>query len=129
MGLWLFWLLGLLFLGTCLAVTWWGLFGDRAKGRRRCPRCWYDLSYSSGRTCPECGHTANIERSLFRTRRRLVPAMLAALTAALGVAWTIEQNRQRGWMSMVPTRVVILGLPLVGGENPLTRELIYRAQR
>ena len=80
-GFWLFWLLGLLFLGTCLAVTWWGLFGDRARGRRRCPRCWYDLSFSSGRTCPECGHTANTERSLFRNRRRLTAAMLAALAA------------------------------------------------
>lgn len=128
-GFWLFWLLGLLFLGTCLAVTWWGLFGDRARGRRRCPRCWYDLSFSSGRTCPECGHTANTERSLFRNRRRLTAAMLAALAAALGVAWTIEQNRQRGWMSMVPTRVIILGLPLVGDENLLTRELLSRAQR
>ncbi len=45
LGYWLMWLLGLGLLGLCMAVTWWGLFGDRARGRRRCPRFWYDLSH------------------------------------------------------------------------------------
>ncbi|MHC4415784.1 MAG: hypothetical protein ACYS0G_10910 [Planctomycetota bacterium] len=126
-GYWLFWVFGTLLVGLCLVLTWWGLFGDRARGRRRCPRCWYDLSHSPGMTCPECGYTALRERNLFRTRRRWVPALAAALAAALAVSWAIEQGRQSGWVSMLPTRVILLSLPLVGGgDSDLINELISR---
>ena len=33
----------------------WAMFGDRARGRRRCPRCWYDMSGATLLKCPECG--------------------------------------------------------------------------
>ena len=124
---WVMWLFGLGLLGLCTAVTWWGLFGDRARGRRRCPRCWYDLSHTLGMTCPECGLTATSERSLHRTRRRWVHAGAAALAAALGSTWTIEQARQGGWMSRLPTTLILRCLPIAGSaDDGLISELTGR---
>src|SRR5262245_47389730 len=45
------------------------LFGDRSRGRRRCPRCWYRMEGTPGLTCPECGRVATAEGELLRTRR------------------------------------------------------------
>jgi hypothetical protein len=129
-GYWLFWLFGALFMGFCLSVTWWGLFGDRAKGRRRCPRCWHDLSHTPGLTCGECGFTAAREQYLFRTRRRVTAALLAAVAAALSVATTIEHTRSSGYGSLLPTRLILMTLPLVGGsENVLVDEIMVRGSR
>jgi hypothetical protein len=127
---WLFWVLGTLLIAAGVAVTWWGLFGDRARGRRRCPRCWYDLSHSPGRTCPECGYQADKERRLYRSRRRLLPALVAALVTSLVATWAIERVQQRGWLSLLPTRVILVGLPVVGGAHgDLTTELSTRIGR
>jgi hypothetical protein len=129
-GYWLFWVMGTLLIGLCVIVTWWGLFGDRARGRRRCPHCWYDLSHSPGMTCPECGHTATKERRFHRTRRRLLPAFAAALAASLGAAFAIEQAKLNGWVSLLPTRAILATLPLVGGAHgDLTDELDSRVGR
>ena len=51
------------------ALTAWGLFGDRSKNRRRCPRCWYDMRGSRGYVCSECGHDAVEVRRLYKDRR------------------------------------------------------------
>ncbi len=70
----LFWLMGAVVACGGLVLTGWALFWDRARGRRRCPKCWYDLAATpagaAGTTCPECGRTARSERELARTRRR-----------------------------------------------------------
>ena len=39
-----------------LLLVVWGLWGDRSKGRPRCPKCWYDMRGTVPRlVCPECG--------------------------------------------------------------------------
>ena len=49
----------------------WGLWGDRSKGRARCPKCWYDMRGSlPSLVCPECGHAPGSEHQLYRSRRR-----------------------------------------------------------
>ena len=61
---------GLIFLAG-LALTYWGLWGNRSKGRPRCPKCWYDMRGSLPNVvCPECGHNALVERRLYKDRRR-----------------------------------------------------------
>lgn len=64
------------------------LFKDRSRGRRRCPRCWYDMGGVPSLTCPECGRDAKVERRLFRTRRRWRRAVIAALVVLAGWAAT-----------------------------------------
>ena len=127
---WLLWVGGITGLIACLAVTWWGLFGDSAKGRRRCPWCWYDLSHSPGTTCPECGRTPRNEKQLFRTRRRWLPAIVSAFAAALGTTWAIELAQQRGWVSMMPTTGIVMVIPLVGdAHGALSAELTRRMRQ
>jgi hypothetical protein len=126
---WFWWGLGAAFLAVCLAVTWWGLFADRTRGRR-CPRCWYDMSHTAGLVCPECGRAARDERHLRRRRRRPLPAVLAALAAAVGISWAIEHNRQRGWPSIVPTTLLVATLPVAGGgRGSVVDEIAARAAR
>ena len=81
----------------------------------------------NGMTCPECGRTAAREKHLFRTRRRLTPALLAAIIASVGASYAIEQANIRGWMTLVPTRAVLLSLPFGGNvQDPLAMELTSR---
>jgi len=127
---WLVWVLGVLVVGLGVTLTWWGLFGDRARGRRRCPRCWHDLSHTPGMTCSECGYTARREPVLFRGRRRLVPAVLGAVAASVAATWCIEQVQHEGFISVLRTRMILLSLPMVGGAHEgLTDELSSRIGR
>lgn len=87
-----------------LGLLWWALLWDRARGRRRCPRCWYNLAGTPGNlTCSECGRTTKTERQLFRTRRRwrwaaLALVVLAACPALIG--W--QQTRKFNWNNYKP---------------------------
>ena len=81
---------GLYLLGVALVpavgllLIWWGLWGDRSKGRARCPRCWYDMRGTlPGLECPECGHDAGSRRLLYRNRRRWGRAVLGVLLVLL----------------------------------------------
>ena len=81
------------FLGA-VALLWWGLRGDRSKGRWRCPKCWYDMrgSIAAGRlACPECGYEARGERQLRKSRRRWRPivAGLILLMPYVYAGWVI----------------------------------------
>ena len=54
-----------------LTLAYWGLWGNRSKGRPRCPKCWYDMRGSlPSVVCPECGHDGRVERRLYKNRRR-----------------------------------------------------------
>jgi len=86
------------------------IIGDRARGRRRCPKCWYDMSGAAaadGRyTCPECGR---IPRALSKTRRRKRWAALATLTLLASYAvFTTPRVRDHGWIGAVPTTALVL---------------------
>ena len=55
-------LTGLLLVGS-------GLWGDRDRGRARCPKCWYDMRGTVPRLeCPECGHDAGQKEQLYCDR-------------------------------------------------------------
>lgn len=82
------------------------LIGDRSRGRRRCPRCWYDMTGAAALLCPECGKQARSEHHLFHTRRSKGRLALAGLVVLAGwVVANIPQLRQ-GWVRMVPTAVL-----------------------
>jgi len=88
------------------------MFWDRARGRSRCPKCWYDMAQAEpvGEgddrrwICPECGKSVHREKALRRTRRRWkwVPVTIILLAAACAAYLTPQANKS-GWMSMAPT--------------------------
>ena len=83
-----------------LLLVCWGLWGDRSKGRARCPRCWYDMRGSlPSLQCPECGHDAKQERRLYRNHRRwwrtalgVVLVLLASYALIVVSRWYREQS-------------------------------------
>lgn len=94
-----------------LAAMYLGLFGDRCKGRRRCPKCWYDMKGAPGLRCPECGHNVANARLFYRSRRRKRVVVVGLLACALGLSTVyVPRVREGGWVSIVPTTVLITGL-------------------
>jgi len=91
-----------------LWLTYSALFRDRARGRRRCPRCWYSMEGIPSTTCPECGKVAKSEPALFRTRRRPRIACIAAvcLVGAL-TCWALPAWKRGGWPALVPNTVLV----------------------
>ena len=111
-----------------LWLCYWFLLSDRARGRKRCPMCWYDMSVADSLRCPECGHDANREADLLKTRRRfkgLWLCMLVFLTA--GFLWIQPRVQQHGWVSVMPSTALILCLRL-GDTQALFAELDRRTQ-
>ncbi|MBL8764130.1 MAG: hypothetical protein JNM07_07665 [Phycisphaerae bacterium] len=108
---WTYWLIAAAALGASLPALAWSLAWDRARGRERCPSCWYDMGGVPGVCdirCPECGRVAATRRALARTRRRpLVAALALAVLAAGGGAALTPKVRRDGWLSIVPTEVLV----------------------
>ncbi len=95
-------------------LTAWSLWSDRGRGRRRCGRCWHDLSRTPGLLCGECGWQGRQERDLHRTRRRWRSAILGVVLLACGVAgFGGALPRADLWRSM-PTWVLVAALPASG---------------
>jgi hypothetical protein len=97
-----------------LSLIAWAIYGEPSRGRKRCPKCWYEMATLAvaGRfQCPECGHDAESNRGLMKRRRRtklaiaLIPLLLAALWMPL-----ILRSIQRGPTALIPTPVLILGM-------------------
>lgn len=103
-----------------LVLCAWAWRGDRSRGRRRCPKCWYDMSATlSGRdrvaetalVCPECGHDAVIERRLYRPRRRTGAIWLGvALVACALYGQAVPRALRVGPLGLAPTTVLIAGM-------------------
>lgn len=100
---------GVLAFAATLAA--WGFFADRARGRLRCPQCWYDMAAvaeSGSLTCPECGRHAGTPAGLARTRRQRGLVALAAAIALVGLATPRLGRVGRGGLkTLVPTTVMI----------------------
>ena len=71
------WLVGGVIECVLLLYLLWSLFGDRSKGRKRCPSCAHPFGDLSGTRCPECGNDAQEERNLYATRRHWARAFTA----------------------------------------------------
>lgn len=109
---WLLWALSAILGVAAAAILYRALFLDRARGRRRCPRCWYDMAGSRSLQCPECGHQARSEGRLFRTRRRYGGAVLAIGLGLLSYAAALAPRAIASgsiW-SAVPNSVLLIVL-------------------
>ena len=111
----LFWVL--LVLGLIVGVrAWlWDRAGFRGRAKRRCRKCWYDLTGAvecdDGYVCPECGKRHRTIRSMRKTRRswRLVVVAVVLIAGAYFVRAT-PAVQKRGVWAAVPSWVLILGI-------------------
>lgn len=107
---------GIALLGLLVA-----LYADRSRGRRRCPRCWFDLS-SHGRElkCPECGRTHAHEGRMYLTRRHWKWAVLCAVgLIAARATWEYPAFKAKGAPAYAPdwaVRRFMEYLPTLGPE-------------
>ncbi len=127
---WVFLSVGLLLAGAGLGMLGWSLLWDRSRGRRRCPKCWYEMRGSPGRTCSECGYVATREKRLFATRRRWRAALLAFLLLATAYGTLVTPRVRRsfiGWPGVIPTSILVAGFPFVDPDGSLSFELGTRA--
>jgi hypothetical protein len=86
-----------------------GIIGDRARGRVRCPKCWYDMSNAVDLQCPECGHWAKSEAQFGRTRRRRW-AMAIGIVLVVAGGYPVVLNKKTvkyGPLAMMPTWVLM----------------------
>jgi hypothetical protein len=107
---WAFWG-GLAAVAAGLAALWFAIAHDWARTRarrRRCPRCWYDMTATPGLTCPECGRTARHESRLHRSRRRWTRAALATLILLAGSAGLFNDRLARiDWVRATPSWLLV----------------------
>lgn len=90
-----------------LAVV--GFRFDPPLGRRRCPKCWYDMNATKGRLCPECGHEVSSERQLYKSRRsRMTIAMAAVPLLVYPIATRVLYAVRVGPIGLIPTTVMVL---------------------
>jgi len=116
-----------------LALLVWALLWDRARGRMRCPKCWYDMQGAEADDagafkCPECGRAIRHERKLRRTRRRWRWVLPTCLLLIGAFASTVTPKAKRdGVLSLVPNAVLPHLLVFVDhGETPIAREVKRR---
>ncbi|MEO1583486.1 MAG: hypothetical protein AAFR96_02805 [Planctomycetota bacterium] len=101
---------------ACIGVAW-ALFWDRPRGRKRCRRCWYDMSGASDAPveCPECGRAHAKPGHLTRTRRRWGAAgafLVMMMLGGYGV-WVVPRVQERGALGGVPTAGLWLAAPWI----------------
>lgn len=115
---------------AALLLLIWALIGDRARGRTRCPNCWYDMSgWSGGDPCPECGHAIKSARHLTRTRRRRW-LIACTILVELGCSyyWWQRTPGREGWRGLIPNAVLIELVDDPGRPGPLADTLGIRYQ-
>jgi len=126
---WLFWLGGGAIALTALVLFIRTLIGDRPRGRRRCPKCWYDMSGTPDNLrCSECGCTAANERKLKRTRRSWLKVCGAVLLLLIGAGLSSTPGYLRaGWPGAVPSTILISMMPDLEKDSPAAfKELCSR---
>ena len=109
---WLPYIAGISIVVIGIFYIWKSVFADRNRGGRRCPRCWYDMTYSQGMTCSECGHTAQCEQDFTHTRRRWGRAsfvLVLCVATILGMYWKLLD---RGIIASLPTPILTMVMPL-----------------
>lgn len=90
----------------------WALVGDRARGRKRCPKCWYDMSGAVGFQCPECGRRVKHERGFGRSKRprwAFVVAICMFIVSGYGFVINKQVTEHEEWLAAVPTWVLMTG--------------------
>lgn len=109
---------GIAFALIGIVAGFWALFWDRPRGKKRCPKCWYNMSGTPGLVCSECGYEAQDKSKQLNTRRRwrVVMSCGAIVVVSLGA---IRYGFSSGsWRDFVPTTVLVYLMPSLEKDNP-----------
>jgi hypothetical protein len=105
---------GVLIMAAGAVTLFKALWSDRARGRRRCPQCWYEIGSVDLPACPECGRPVRGVCELGRTRRRNGAAVAAIVVVLLGVVTArVPAARRDGWTAVVPLPVWAIAMPVL----------------
>lgn len=119
----IWWIGGGVVVAMGLALLVWALIGDRSRGRKRCPKCWYDMSSTPQReegefvgwVCPECGKRITEEHRMLRSRPVKRSVFVAVVVMAVGLLLIAQPRVQRlGWWSIVPSAVLVSMAQAIG---------------
>lgn len=109
------------------------LFRDRAKGRARCRKCWYDLAGAGDLPihCPECGKSHTKPRHLKKTRRHKRLALVWLLVMVVGGygLWVVPRVQERGWTGSIPTFVLAGVAPWINAQMAIDSEIYGEVRR
>jgi hypothetical protein len=88
-----------------------GAVGDRARGRLRCPRCWYDMQGTVDPRCPECGKEFANPKLLKRARRpKWMFGLAIVFIAPAGIiAYQSEKLNEYGIEAAIPNIIFTSG--------------------
>lgn len=105
-----------------------GWYGDRARGRARCPKCWYSLDSGSSK-CAECGRAFESELEKYKTRRRWRLVIAGAAFAVAGaLSPTLMVGLTRGWPAAAPTVVLVQSMGHLDPNDKFAQELLERCK-
>ncbi len=105
-AIWSIWVVGAAVVLVGLLVGVRALCVDPGRRTRRCPKCWYDMSATGGRRCPECGREYPKERSFYKRRRRWGRAFVGLFAGAAGFLMFLSPVVFGPGLSVVPTPVL-----------------------
>ena len=121
--------LAVLFAALGVGGIWWALFWDKARGRRRCPRCWHDLSFTQGMQCGECGYVGKTQWDFLRTRRRYGAAALLLVMVLAVTGWARYQATGSGWAGLMPSPALVALAPVMEPRSMLEEGWAELARR
>ena len=115
---WLFWLIAAVLAGISIYLLWRSLLRDPDRKKRRCPKCWYDMSGTPGLRCPECGREHSAEKKLYKRRRRraLASIGMGTLIVAFAVGWSPRVAKD-GWLGSAPTWALVTAAWIVPTDD------------
>jgi hypothetical protein len=115
------WAGGVLGVGALVVIAL-AMLRDRSRGRRRCPKCWYDMTGVAGLKCPECGREQRSEKRLLRTRRRWRMAVAGVLLLGVAGATAVAPAVYTGkWARYTPVPVLRGLLSFFEGDAAVVR--------
>ena len=104
--LWSAWVVAALGIGLML----WATIGDRSRGRRRCPRCWYSMPEEPPPSSAPSAATKPATNAASSSRARRCSAGSSLVCCSSPAGWPIRvwpRASTDGWLSVVPLRVVV----------------------
>ena len=109
---------GIAFTIVGIVAGFWALFWDRSRGRKRCPKCWYNMSGTPSLVCSECGHDALTEKYQLKTRRRWRAVMSCGAIVVVSLGAIRYGFSSASWRDFVPTTVLVYLMPSLEKDTP-----------